>query len=210
MHVDFELTEEQETLRDVSRSLLTAACPPELVRSVQDNGSDLDDKLWERGTELGWTLLAVPEEQDGAGADLRHRHLDRGGEPGVRQQRDQQRREHGPAGVAGLLAFDGAAQGPDEGADIDVGTAEDQREVVIGCVRQAEHEMLGRHLVVSTRDGDSGSTLERPPAERRQPVEQLAQIQFDHRRPRAAGAGSAEVDPHGLGAPRKRASMKRP
>ena len=65
--VDFELTEEQAALREVSRGLLAVNCPPALVRSLADAGKDTDDKLWQRGAELGWTGLAVPEELDGAG-----------------------------------------------------------------------------------------------------------------------------------------------
>lgn len=65
--MDFELTAEQATLRDVSRSLLEAACPATLVRSVVATGQDLDEKLWQRATEIGWTGMMVPEELDGAG-----------------------------------------------------------------------------------------------------------------------------------------------
>src|SRR6202161_938728 len=65
--VDFELTEEQAALREVSRGLLAVNCPPQLVRSLAAAGQDVDDKLWQRGAELGWTGLAVPEELDGAG-----------------------------------------------------------------------------------------------------------------------------------------------
>jgi alkylation response protein AidB-like acyl-CoA dehydrogenase len=65
--VDFELTEEQAALREVSRSLLAVTCPPQLVRSLASAGKDTDDKLWQRGVELGWIGLAVPEELDGAG-----------------------------------------------------------------------------------------------------------------------------------------------
>src|SRR5580693_8362098 len=68
--VDFELTEEQAALREVSRSLLAVNCPPQLVRSLAAAGQDVDDKLWQRGAELGWTGLAVPEEHDGAGQGL--------------------------------------------------------------------------------------------------------------------------------------------
>jgi alkylation response protein AidB-like acyl-CoA dehydrogenase len=68
--VDFELTEEQAALREVSRGMLAVSCPPQLVRSLAAAGKDVDDKLWQRGTELGWTGLAVPEELDGAGAGL--------------------------------------------------------------------------------------------------------------------------------------------
>jgi alkylation response protein AidB-like acyl-CoA dehydrogenase len=65
--VDFELTEEQAALREVSRGLLAVNCPPQLVRSLAAAGQDTDEKLWQRGAELGWTGLAVPEELDGAG-----------------------------------------------------------------------------------------------------------------------------------------------
>jgi len=65
--VDFELTEEQAALREVSRGLLAVNCPPQLVRSLASAGKDTDDKLWQRGAELGWIGLAVPEELDGAG-----------------------------------------------------------------------------------------------------------------------------------------------
>ena len=68
--MDFELTEEQAALREVSRGMLTVSCPPALVRSLAAAGTDVDDKLWQRGTELGWTGLAVPEEHDGTGQGL--------------------------------------------------------------------------------------------------------------------------------------------
>ena len=68
--MDFELTEEQAALREVSRSMLAVSCPPRLVRSLANAGQDVDDKLWQRGAELGWIGLAVPEEHDGAGQGL--------------------------------------------------------------------------------------------------------------------------------------------
>jgi alkylation response protein AidB-like acyl-CoA dehydrogenase len=68
--VDFELSEEQAALREVSRGMLAVSCPPALVRSLAAAGKDVDDKLWQRGAELGWTGMAVPEEQDGAGQGL--------------------------------------------------------------------------------------------------------------------------------------------
>ena len=68
--MDFELTQEQTALREVSRAMLAVNCPPQLVRSLADSGNDMDDKLWRRGAELGWIGLAVPEEHDGAGQGL--------------------------------------------------------------------------------------------------------------------------------------------
>ena len=51
--MDFELTEEQAALREVSRGMLAVSCPSHLVRSLAVAGKDVDDKLWQRGTELG-------------------------------------------------------------------------------------------------------------------------------------------------------------
>src|SRR5580692_2538856 len=68
--MDFELTEEQDALREVSRRMLAASCPPQLVRSLASAGQDVDDELWQRAAELGWMGLAVPEELDGAGQGL--------------------------------------------------------------------------------------------------------------------------------------------
>lgn len=68
--VDFELTEEQAALREVSRGMLVANCPVQLVRSLAGAGKDVDDKLWRLAAELGWLDLAVPAEHDGAGQGL--------------------------------------------------------------------------------------------------------------------------------------------
>jgi alkylation response protein AidB-like acyl-CoA dehydrogenase len=68
--MDFELNEEQQMLREVSRSMLSGTCTPQLVRGTVESGHDLDDKLWQKGCELGWTSLVVPEEAGGAGQGL--------------------------------------------------------------------------------------------------------------------------------------------
>jgi alkylation response protein AidB-like acyl-CoA dehydrogenase len=68
--VDFELTEEQTALREVSRSMLAASCPPPLARALAEAGRDTDDKLWQLAAELGWIDLAVPAEYDGSDQGL--------------------------------------------------------------------------------------------------------------------------------------------
>jgi alkylation response protein AidB-like acyl-CoA dehydrogenase len=67
--MDFELSEEQRALRDVSRALLADHCTSAQVREMT-GGADADAKLWELGTGLGWTGLAVPDEHGGSGAGL--------------------------------------------------------------------------------------------------------------------------------------------
>src|SRR5829696_10328557 len=68
--MDFELNEEQLMLREVSRSMLRSTCTPQLVRSTFEAARDTDEKLWQRGSELGWTSLVVPEDAGGAGQGL--------------------------------------------------------------------------------------------------------------------------------------------
>jgi alkylation response protein AidB-like acyl-CoA dehydrogenase len=67
--VDFELSQEQRALRDVSRGLLADHCAPAHVRAAA-GGADADPKLWELGSELGWTGLLIPESHGGSGAGL--------------------------------------------------------------------------------------------------------------------------------------------
>lgn len=57
-------------LREVSRSMLSAHCPPTAVRSLAESERDLDEKLWQRGADLGWTSLVVSESDGGAGQGL--------------------------------------------------------------------------------------------------------------------------------------------
>jgi len=68
--VDFELSDEQQMLREISRSMLTTACPATLVRSVAEQEADLDEKLWHKAIELGWTSLLVSEDAGGAGQGM--------------------------------------------------------------------------------------------------------------------------------------------
>ena len=64
--MDFELNEEQAMLREVSRSMLKNHSTTEQVRVLADAGSDVDDKLWQLASELGWTGLALPERFGGS------------------------------------------------------------------------------------------------------------------------------------------------
>ncbi|GAA4663492.1 acyl-CoA dehydrogenase family protein [Gordonia humi] len=66
--MDFELSDEQEMLREVSRSMLAAHCSPEKVRDAV--AIDVDDSLWQLGADMGWTGLPVPEKHGGAAMGL--------------------------------------------------------------------------------------------------------------------------------------------
>ncbi len=68
--MNFELSEEQAMLREISRDLLSDRAPIGVVRSLLDSEQDVDPELWRSAAELGWPGLALPERYGGAGQGL--------------------------------------------------------------------------------------------------------------------------------------------
>ena len=68
--MDFGLSEEQELLQRSARELLSAECPPALVREMMASREGYSRSLYERIAALGWTALIVPEKHGGAGLEL--------------------------------------------------------------------------------------------------------------------------------------------
>jgi alkylation response protein AidB-like acyl-CoA dehydrogenase len=64
--MDFELSEEQEQLRQSVEAVLARECPITLVRELVEKGAPAEP-LWLRMVELGWPALTVPEEHGGIG-----------------------------------------------------------------------------------------------------------------------------------------------
>ena len=66
--MDFELTEDQQHLRDAARSVLQKECPPSLVRSAYEGTAvEASSGLWKKMVDLDWAALAVPESVGGLG-----------------------------------------------------------------------------------------------------------------------------------------------
>jgi alkylation response protein AidB-like acyl-CoA dehydrogenase len=65
--VDFELTADQEALREAARDLLASRSSPEVVRKAVDAGGRPDDALWRAMVDQGWCGIAVPEDDGGVG-----------------------------------------------------------------------------------------------------------------------------------------------
>ncbi|HVA73650.1 MAG TPA: acyl-CoA dehydrogenase family protein [Acidimicrobiales bacterium] len=66
--MDFELTDDQQQLRDTARSVLERECPPSLVRSAYEGrASEVSAALWKKMVDLDWPGLAVPESLGGLG-----------------------------------------------------------------------------------------------------------------------------------------------
>jgi alkylation response protein AidB-like acyl-CoA dehydrogenase len=66
--MDFELSEDQELLRQGLRELLERACDIRRVRAVAyDSPKASDPELWQSLAEAGWTGVTVPKQDGGAG-----------------------------------------------------------------------------------------------------------------------------------------------
>jgi alkylation response protein AidB-like acyl-CoA dehydrogenase len=64
--IDFDLTEEQQTLRDVANTLLQKECSIDLVRKTIERGEGFPRGLWRKASEAGWLGLIIPEAYGGA------------------------------------------------------------------------------------------------------------------------------------------------
>ena len=64
--MDFEFTDDQLELRDNARSVLSAACPPSVVRAEYDGGREALG-LWRTLVDLDWPALGLPEQHGGMG-----------------------------------------------------------------------------------------------------------------------------------------------
>lgn len=64
--MELELSEDQAFFRETTRKFLEAEAPLATVRSWADVPEGFDRGWWQRGAELGWTSLLLPEEHGGA------------------------------------------------------------------------------------------------------------------------------------------------
>lgn len=66
--MDFELSEEQERLRDSVRSVLERECPPAVVRAAYEGHDKTEGhRLWQVISELDWPAIEIPESLGGLG-----------------------------------------------------------------------------------------------------------------------------------------------
>jgi len=65
--MDFDLTEEQEMLRNTAREFLSKECPTTLVREMAVDERGYPAELWRKMADLGWLGLVLPEEYEGMG-----------------------------------------------------------------------------------------------------------------------------------------------
>ena len=65
--MDFELSADQEALRDAAADLLATRSASPVVRAAMDRGGAFDADLWAAMVEQGWCGIATPEEAGGVG-----------------------------------------------------------------------------------------------------------------------------------------------
>jgi alkylation response protein AidB-like acyl-CoA dehydrogenase len=65
--VNFDLSDDQEALRDGARELLAGLAAPERVRVVVEAGGGYDADLWAAMVDQGWPGVALAEEHGGLG-----------------------------------------------------------------------------------------------------------------------------------------------
>jgi alkylation response protein AidB-like acyl-CoA dehydrogenase len=63
--VNLELLEDQELFLETNRKFLAANWPVSAVRGLIGDEVGFDRKTWNRGADLGWTSMLVPEEYGG-------------------------------------------------------------------------------------------------------------------------------------------------
>ncbi|HEX4865667.1 MAG TPA: acyl-CoA dehydrogenase family protein, partial [Acidimicrobiales bacterium] len=65
--MDFELSDDQQHLRDSVRSVLERECPTALVRAAYDGRPEAANGLWKVISDLDWPAIEVPESLGGLG-----------------------------------------------------------------------------------------------------------------------------------------------
>lgn len=68
--MDFDFSEEQGMLRDVTREFLTEQCAPEHARRMFDDPRGYDPQIYRRMADLGLLGLPFPEQYGGAGLGM--------------------------------------------------------------------------------------------------------------------------------------------
>ena len=63
--MEYELSAEQEALREATQRFLNAECPLAVVRELADESPGYRPGLWRTAARLGWTSMLVPEEYGG-------------------------------------------------------------------------------------------------------------------------------------------------
>jgi len=68
--MDYDLSSEQNILKESAHKMLAKECPSEFVREMAEDETGYSEKLWKKMADLGWMSLLVPETYDGSGVNF--------------------------------------------------------------------------------------------------------------------------------------------
>ncbi len=68
--MDLELTDEQQMIQDLARSLLEEHCPVDVVRLAENDAQGYPDALWKQLSESGLIGILIPEAHGGGGLSM--------------------------------------------------------------------------------------------------------------------------------------------
>src|SRR5262245_40995058 len=66
----FDLTDEQQAIRSTAKEFLAARYKSERIRELAQSEAGFDQSVWKAMAELGWPVLALPEEWGGQGLGI--------------------------------------------------------------------------------------------------------------------------------------------
>ncbi|MCP4666060.1 MAG: acyl-CoA/acyl-ACP dehydrogenase, partial [Deltaproteobacteria bacterium] len=65
--MNYDLSEEQNIIKESARKFLSKECPSEFVRKMAEDEKGYTPELWKGMAELGWVSLLIPEAYKGFG-----------------------------------------------------------------------------------------------------------------------------------------------
>jgi len=68
--MNFDLSTEQNILKESAHKFLGKECTSEFVREMAEDEKGYSPKLWKKMADLGWMSLLVPEEYEGSGVNF--------------------------------------------------------------------------------------------------------------------------------------------
>ena len=70
--MDYDLSEEQNSIKESAHKFLSKECPSEFVRKMTEDEKGFTSELWKGMAELGWMSLLIPEAYKGSGGGFLH------------------------------------------------------------------------------------------------------------------------------------------
>jgi 3-oxocholest-4-en-26-oyl-CoA dehydrogenase beta subunit len=175
--MDFRLSEDQVTVRDLARSAFGRRRDPERLAGIEAEEDRFDRRLWQELADSGVLGLVVPEAHGGAGLGFSElalalveqgRTVGRvplletavlGALPLVRYGTEKQQAEWLPRVADGSAVLTAALEAPVVGTAVVEAAGDEDSWALTGAVRDVSHGHLAAAVVVPARTGDGAVHL---------------------------------------------------